>query len=167
MILQNFGFLGPIIDFISIIFGFLAPILVPIGQMMVLWIEQLLPFFPTGNFGINDLGIYIVIFAFLILIGAIVNSVWPGDKLKGGEEKDLDDDFLRLTQALSLKEWKEEKIDKQKSKKSVESFIPQTKEDKKKGDQKTADPASEVRKCKECNMPIEDSEICPFCGASN
>ena len=166
MMLIDYGFLTPIIDFVSIIFGFLSPILVPIGQMMVLWIDQVLPLFPTGSYGFDDLGIYIIIFAILLFFGAIINCVWPGDKPKDKEEEDLDEDFLRLTQALSLKEWKEEKIDKKKSKKSVATLIPK-KDDKKEGAQKTSESDANVRKCKECNMPIEDAETCPFCGASN
>ena len=171
MLLQDFGFVGTITDFISMIFEFLSPILIPIGEFMIRWIEVLLPFFPTGNYGLNDLGLYLVIFVILIFAGVVINSVWPGDKVKGNEEKGLDDDFLRLTQALSLKEWKDEKDKKEgKSKKSVETLIPKAKEEKGKEKDKVSEISesnSDVKKCKECDMPIGDSDTCPYCGASN
>ena len=124
MILQgiDMGWVGILTDVISFIFEFLAPILVPIGQLMVLWIEVLLPFFPTGTYALNDLSIYVIIFIFLIVFGGFINSYWPGDK-KSDDEGELDTDFLRLTQALDLKEWKEKKFD-DASKKSLETFIP-------------------------------------------
>jgi len=129
MILQaiDMGWVGVLTDVISFIFEVLAPILVPIGQVMVLWIEVLLPYFPTGTYALNDLSIYVIIFIFLIVGGGFINSYFPGDKAKEGEEKELDENFLRLTQALDLKEWKEKKFD-EKSKESLETFIPKAEE---------------------------------------
>jgi len=62
-------------DIIGAILNFLKPIVSPIGAWMVNWINTALQFFPT-----DSLTIYITIFIILLVSGAIVNSLWPGDR---------------------------------------------------------------------------------------
>ncbi len=81
MIIQGANIFSILAEIIGIVFGFLAPFLVPIGEFMVDLIEIILPFFDDSN-----LTIYIIIFIVLIIAGAIVNSIWPGDKPKQGEK---------------------------------------------------------------------------------
>ena len=42
---------------------------------MINWIEVVLSIFPR-----NDLALYIILFVIIIIIGAITNILWPGDK---------------------------------------------------------------------------------------
>ena len=44
------------------------------GQFMVLWMDFVLQFFPDG------LLTYIIIAAIIIVLGIIINTIWPGDK---------------------------------------------------------------------------------------
>jgi hypothetical protein len=62
-------------DIIGAILNFLKPIVSPIGAWMVNWINTVLQFFPA-----DSLTIYITIFIILLVSGAIVNSLWPGDR---------------------------------------------------------------------------------------
>jgi vacuolar-type H+-ATPase subunit I/STV1 len=83
MLLQALDFLQVLADIFGTIILYLGPIVSPIGEFMVLWINYVLAFFPTG-----DWTIYIVIFVILIVSAIIVNSYWPGDKpLKSEKEK--------------------------------------------------------------------------------
>jgi len=169
MIIQDIGFAGTIVDFISLIFDILAPIMIPIGRFMVLWIEILLPFFPYGTYSVPDLLFYFIIFFICVIAGISINSAYPGDKPIDEFEEDIGEDLQRLTKALELSEFKEKKIDKKskKSKKSVKQ------EDKKKLENDIELPKEnsnknlDIKKCKECNMPLGDSPICPYCGTEN
>ncbi|MBY9018030.1 MAG: hypothetical protein KGD66_04270 [Candidatus Lokiarchaeota archaeon] len=67
-------FLQVFAEIIGAILTFLKPIVSPIGAWMVEWIEVVLGVFPD-----DSLSIYIGIFIFLIVVGAIVNSLWTGD----------------------------------------------------------------------------------------
>ena len=82
MIFQEFDFYRVLAGIISVVLGFLQPYVTPVGEFMVGWVAFLLQFFPT-----DDLSVYFVIFIFFIIMGAIVNSNWPGDKLPATFEK--------------------------------------------------------------------------------
>ena len=77
MIFQEFDILEFLAWLIGIVLGFLKPLVQPIGEWMIGWVEFLLQFFPYG-----DLTIYFLIFIILVIAGAIVNSKWPGDQPK-------------------------------------------------------------------------------------
>jgi hypothetical protein len=74
MILQAIDFLQAFAEIIGVILTFLKPVVSPIGAWMVEWIEVVLGIFPE-----NSLAIYVIIFITLLVIGAIVNSLWTGD----------------------------------------------------------------------------------------
>ncbi|MBY9006842.1 MAG: hypothetical protein KGD63_08795 [Candidatus Lokiarchaeota archaeon] len=73
MIYQDF--LQGLADIIGAIIGFLKPIVTPIGEFMVTWIEYVLVIFPRENFIV-----YIVICVILIATAVFVNCYWPGNK---------------------------------------------------------------------------------------
>lgn len=85
MILQYEDILRTIAGVVAIIINLLKPILVPIGEWMIIWIEMALQFFPQ-----DDLTIYFVIFMSLIIVGGIINGKWPGDKPPAIMEKDTE-----------------------------------------------------------------------------
>jgi len=62
-------------DIIGAIVSFLKPIVAPIGQFMIYWIDFTLGFFPTGSWIL-----YFILFGVLIVAGIVVNSYWPGDQ---------------------------------------------------------------------------------------
>jgi uncharacterized membrane protein len=64
-----------IADLMGLILSIFKPIVYPIGQVMVLWIDFLLRFFPSEN-----ITIYFVIFFIIVISGIIVNCKWPGEK---------------------------------------------------------------------------------------
>jgi len=64
--------LAAIIGFILEIF---KPIVVPIGQWLVVWVDFLMYFFPS-----ETLWFYIIIFFILIVGGIIINIKWPGEQ---------------------------------------------------------------------------------------
>ncbi len=75
MIFQTVDFLQVLAEIIGAILNFLKPIVSPIGSWMINWIEAVLRIFPK-----NDLALYIILFVIIIIIGAITNILWPGDK---------------------------------------------------------------------------------------
>ncbi len=75
MIFQTVDFLQVLAEIIGAILNFLKPIVSPIGAWMINWIEVVLRIFPK-----NDLALYIILFVMIIIIGAITNILWPGDK---------------------------------------------------------------------------------------
>ncbi|MFX0017140.1 MAG: hypothetical protein ACFFAK_01505 [Promethearchaeota archaeon] len=75
MIFQAVDFLQVLAEIIGAILNFLKPIVSPIGAWMINWIEVVLRIFPK-----NDLTLYIILFVIIIIIGAITNILWPGDK---------------------------------------------------------------------------------------
>ena len=82
MIFQEFNIFQALAVIVGAILSFFSPIIAPIGEYMVLWINVLLPFFPA-----DDLTIYFVIFIVLIISGAIINGKFPSDKPKAQFEK--------------------------------------------------------------------------------
>ena len=62
-------------DIIAFILNFLRPVVSPLGEFMVAWMEIVLQFFPTGS-----LVFYITFFIIIVLLGVIVNTIWPGDR---------------------------------------------------------------------------------------
>ncbi|MCJ7650715.1 MAG: hypothetical protein MUP85_19060 [Candidatus Lokiarchaeota archaeon] len=74
MILLAIDFLQVFADIIGAILTFLSPVVSPIGAWMVDWIEVVLKVFPD-----DSLSLYIAVFIVLIVVGAIVNSLWTGD----------------------------------------------------------------------------------------
>ena len=75
MIIQTVDFLQVLAEIIGAILNFLKPIVSPIGAWMINWIEVLLRIFPK-----NDLALYIILFVIIIIMAAITNILWPGDK---------------------------------------------------------------------------------------
>lgn len=75
MIFQTVDFLQVLAEIIGAILNFLKPIVSPIGAWMINWIEVVLRIFPK-----NNLVLYIILFVIIIIIGAITNILWPGDK---------------------------------------------------------------------------------------
>ena len=71
----------PILEIIALIIGYILsivqPIVTPIGEFMVLWVNYLLQYFPYGN-----LTLYIVIFIVLVVAGVIINASIIGRLLK-------------------------------------------------------------------------------------
>jgi hypothetical protein len=78
MILQVTDFYQVLADLIGAILSFLMPIIIPIGQFMVDWMTVVIAFLQQ-NLG-SDLTIFIVICVVLIIMGMIVNIIWPGDR---------------------------------------------------------------------------------------
>jgi hypothetical protein len=74
MIFQYVDFWQVIADVIGTIIEVLKPVISPIGAWMVDWIEVALRFFPA-----DSLTVYIALFIVLIVAGALVNALWPGD----------------------------------------------------------------------------------------
>jgi len=77
-ILQNLA------DFVGVILKYLGPIVTPIGEFMVLWIDYVLAFFQP-YFG--DYTFFIIIFVVLFISAIIVNTHWPGDKPRKKEKE--------------------------------------------------------------------------------
>jgi len=75
MILQAVDFIQVIADIVAAILNFLKLFVNPMGLFMVNWMEYVLQFFPTDN-----LIVYIVIAVVIVIIGFVVNIIWPGDK---------------------------------------------------------------------------------------
>lgn len=96
MLFQLPEILQVLADIVGAILNVLGPIVSPIGEFMVLWIEYVLAFFPDDNWTI-----YIVIFAILFIAGIIVNTRWPGDQPSESEEKEEAED---LSESLILDE---------------------------------------------------------------
>ena len=106
MILETNFVLEIVALIIGFILGIIQPVVTPIGQFMVLWVNYLLQYFPYGN-----LTLYIVIFIILVVAGVIVNASILGrllkekveefeDKLSGNDEeeqeKEEDSDDINL-----------------------------------------------------------------------
>ena len=93
MILSTNETLQFIANIIGAIMIFLKPIVTPIGTWMVSWITVVIEFLQQ-NFS-DDLTIFIVVCAILVISGIIINIVWPGD-IKGsifskGKIEELED----------------------------------------------------------------------------
>ena len=103
-------------DIIAAILNFLRPIVSPMGQFMVLWMDFVLQFFPDGLFT------YIIIAAIIIVLGIIINTIWPGDKPPKyldkfkGKAKEKEEEVI-------VKEPKIVKKEKQKAEKPLEEEI--------------------------------------------
>jgi hypothetical protein len=77
MILETNIVLEIIAQIIGVILGIIQPIVTPIGELMVLWVNYLLEYFPYGN-----LTLYIAIFIILVVAGVIINASIIGRLLK-------------------------------------------------------------------------------------
>ncbi|KKK45639.1 hypothetical protein LCGC14_0566610 [marine sediment metagenome] len=88
MFFQTNQILDVLADIIGAIVLFLKPIVVPIGQWMVSWINGANQFL-KDNYG-NNLTIYIIISAILVISGILVNIIWPGDKPSSTFQKDIE-----------------------------------------------------------------------------
>ncbi len=78
MILQGADFYQVLADIIGAILTFLMPLVAPIGLWMTDWITVVFGFLQQ-NLG-GDLTLFIVICVVLIVLGMIVNIIWPGDR---------------------------------------------------------------------------------------
>ena len=98
---------NPVLEMIATIIGgiinFIQPIVTPIGEVMVFWVNKLLPYFPFG-----DLTLYIAIFLILVIAGVIINASIIGRLLKEKVEeiedkisgKNLDDDEIEIEERV-------------------------------------------------------------------
>ncbi len=77
MIFETIIVLEIIAQIIGVILGIIQPIVTPIGELMVLWVNYLLQYFPYGN-----LTLYIAIFIILVVAGVIINASIIGRILK-------------------------------------------------------------------------------------
>jgi len=91
LILQTTDFYQVLADIIGAILTFLMPILAPIGQWMQDWIIVVVGFFQQ-NLG-GDLTLFIVICVALIVLGMIINIIWPGDRPGSIFSKEKVEDF--------------------------------------------------------------------------
>lgn len=95
IILQTTAFFQVLADIIGAILLFLMPIVAPIGQWMVDWITVTIGFLQQ-NLG-EDLTLFIVIFIIFIVLGMIVNIIWPGDRpgniFSKGKVEELEDKY--------------------------------------------------------------------------
>ncbi len=91
LILQGSDFFQVLADIIGAILAFLMPIVAPIGQFMVDWITVVIGFLQQ-NLG-GDLTLFIVIYVILIVMGMIVNIIWPGDRPGSIFSKEKVEDF--------------------------------------------------------------------------
>ncbi len=77
MILETIEILQLLADIIGVILVILQPVVVPIGQVMVFIVNNLLGFFPTSS-----LTFYIILFIIFVIAGIIANTSLVGDRLK-------------------------------------------------------------------------------------
>ncbi|MFW9969769.1 MAG: hypothetical protein ACFFDF_06180 [Candidatus Odinarchaeota archaeon] len=78
MILQVTDFYQILADIIGAILTFLMPIIAPIGRWMTDWISVTIGFLQQSIEG--DLALFIIICVILIILGVIINIIWPGDR---------------------------------------------------------------------------------------
>jgi hypothetical protein len=109
MILLATDFFQVLADILGGILTFLMPIVSPIGVWMTDWITVVIGFLQQNLSG--DLILFIVICIVLIVMGVIINIIWPGDrqgnifskekivdledKIALGESKDIVDQIRR------------------------------------------------------------------------
>ena len=79
MIYQTIEALQILANIIGSILLFLKPIVTPIGEWMVGWINVGMEFL-RDNFS-TEYTFYIIICVILVISGIIVNTIWPGDKV--------------------------------------------------------------------------------------
>jgi hypothetical protein len=79
LIYQTIEALQILADIIGSILLFLKPIVSPIGQWMVGWINVGMQFL-RDNFS-TEYTFYIIICVTLVVLGVIVNIIWPGDRV--------------------------------------------------------------------------------------
>lgn len=79
MIYQTIEALQILANIIGSILLFLKPIVTPIGEWMVGWINVGMEFL-RDNFS-TEYTFYIIICVILVVSGVIVNIIWPGDKV--------------------------------------------------------------------------------------
>lgn len=77
MILQTIGFLEALADIIGAILTFLMPIVTPIGVWIVDVVTIVIGFLQQTLGG--EMMLFIVICVVLIVLGIIINIIWPGD----------------------------------------------------------------------------------------
>ena len=95
MILETIAILQTLADIIGIILMVLRPIVMPIGEVMVFFVNYVLQYFPAGN-----LMIYIIIFIIFIILGIIVNTSPAGDRLKDKFNKFDEKHFKKYTKHI-------------------------------------------------------------------
>ena len=77
MILQTIGVLEALADIIGVILTFLMPIVIPIGVWIVDVVTVIIGFLKQTLGG--EMMLFIVICVVLIILGIIINIIWPGD----------------------------------------------------------------------------------------
>lgn len=72
---ERYDWLQSLAEIIGIILNFFKPVVTPLGEFTVLWIDFLMNFFPSKN-----ITIYVVIFIILICSAIFINTRWPGEQ---------------------------------------------------------------------------------------
>ncbi len=80
MIFQAVDFIQIIANIVAAILNFLNPIVSPMGEFMVNWMEVVLRFFPQPQDGLI---VYVSIAIVIVILGLIINITWPGNKRPG------------------------------------------------------------------------------------
>ena len=161
MILQ-IDFVQIIADIVAAILNFLNPIVSPMGSFMVYWMEYVLQFFPQ-----NDLILYISIAIVIVVLGLIVNILWPGDKKPGFlvkaeeidekiEKKAKDLDQKIEDKAQELEEKVEEKVEEIEAK--IKKKIKKAKEKAKAIEEKAEEIEDKVEELEEKAEGLEEIE---------
>ena len=87
-----------IANIIGFILNIFKPVVTPIGEWMVIWIDFLMNFFPD-----NNLTIYIIICIALIVASIIINYKWPGEKYISMLDKKEEEEPEELSEDLESK----------------------------------------------------------------
>ncbi len=100
MILQGVDFIQVIADIVAAILNFLRLFVNPLGEFMVSWMEFVLQFFPQ-----NGLTVYIIIAIVIVIVGFVVNIIWPGDKKPGflAKAEEVDEKIEKKAKDLDKK----------------------------------------------------------------
>ncbi|MFX1392674.1 MAG: hypothetical protein ACFFAH_03785 [Promethearchaeota archaeon] len=72
---ERYEWLQVLANIIAFILDIFRPLVTPIGEWMVSWIDFSMNYFPA-----DALLIYIIIFVALVVCGIIINCKWPGEK---------------------------------------------------------------------------------------
>ena len=100
MILQSVDFIQVIADIVAAILNTLNLFVKPLGLFMISWMEYVLQFFPR-----NNLTVYIIIAIVIVILGLIVNIIWPGNKKPGFlvKAEEVEEKIEKKAEALDQK----------------------------------------------------------------
>jgi len=96
---ERYDWLQVLADIIAFILEIFKPVVTPIGEWMVTWIDFLMNYFPA-----DTLLIYIIIFIVLVVSAIIINCKWPGEKyISVVETKKEEGEYLEDSESKELK----------------------------------------------------------------